>query len=104
MIRAVGTRAIRALVDVLEDAMIPCACNEENEQEESPMLLRMLAVGIAFIFIGASQPAASAQGDTGGIKGKGVKSTPTHALQTHGKSKVKNLRGKRNPSDQGREH
>ena len=68
------------------------------------MLARTLAIGIAFIFIGASKPAASAQSDTGGIKGKGVKSTPTHVLQTHGKSKIKNLRGKRNPSDQGREH
>ena len=63
------------------------------------MLARMLGVGIAFIFIVASEPAAAARGDTGGIK-----STPTHALQAHGKSKVKNFRGKRNPSDQGREH
>ena len=68
------------------------------------MLARTLAIGIAFIFIGASDPAASAQSDTGGIKGKGVKSMPSHGLQTHGSSKVKNVRGKRNPSDQGREH
>jgi hypothetical protein len=68
------------------------------------MLARMLAVGIAFIFIGASEPAVSAQSDTGGIKGRGIKSTQSHALQTHGKSKVRNLRGKRNPSDQGREN
>ena len=35
------------------------------------MLARMLATGIAFIFIAAATPAAwSAQGDTGGIKGK----------------------------------
>ena len=67
------------------------------------MLARMLAVGVAFIFIGASEPAAFARSDTGGIKGKRVTSTPTHALQTH-RSNVKNLRGKRNPSDQGREH
>jgi hypothetical protein len=64
----------------------------------------MLAVGIAFIFIGASEPAVSAQGDTGGIKVKGVRATSTHALQSHGNSKVKNFRGKRNPSDQGRDH
>ena len=68
------------------------------------MLTRMLAVGIAFIFIAASEPAASAQSDTGGIKGKGVTATLTHAPQTHGKPRVKNLRGKRNPSDQGREN
>jgi hypothetical protein len=36
-----------------------------------------------------------------GVKGRGVRSTPSPALQTSGKSKVKNLRGKRNPSDQG---
>jgi hypothetical protein len=68
------------------------------------MLARILAIVIAFIFIGASDPAAFAQSDTGGIKGKGVKSMPSHALQTHRNSKIKNLRGKRNPSDQGREH
>jgi hypothetical protein len=68
------------------------------------MLARMLAVVIAFIFICASEPAAFAQSDTGGVKGRGVRSTPSPALQTSGKSKVKNLRGKRNPSDQGREH
>jgi hypothetical protein len=64
----------------------------------------MLAVIIAFIFIGGSEPAAFAQSDTGGIKGRGVRSTPSPAVQTSGKSKVKNVRGKRNPSDQGREH
>lgn len=67
------------------------------------MLARMLAIGIALIFIGASAPATFA-GDTGGIKGRGVKSAPSQTLQTHGKSKIKNLRGKRNPSDQGREN
>jgi hypothetical protein len=34
------------------------------------MLARMLAIGIALIFIGASAPATFA-GDTGGIKGRG---------------------------------
>jgi hypothetical protein len=67
------------------------------------MLARMLAIGIAFILIGGSA-AFAAQSDTGGIKGKGIKSTQSHALQTHGATKVKNFRGKRNPSDQGREH
>ena len=63
------------------------------------MLARMLAAGIAFIFIGASEPPAFAQSDTGGIKGRGIRSTPTQTLQTQGRSKVKNIRGKRNPSD-----
>ena len=67
------------------------------------MLARMLAIGIALIFIGASAPATFA-GDTGGIKGRGVRAAPSQTLQTHGKSKIKNLRGKRNPSDQGREN
>ena len=40
------------------------------------MLARMLAIGIALIFIGASAPATFA-GDTGGIKGRGVKSAPS---------------------------
>ena len=68
------------------------------------MLARILAVGIAVFFIGASEPALCAQSDTGGVKGRGARSTPSPAVQTSGKSKVKNLRGKRNPSDQGREH
>jgi hypothetical protein len=68
------------------------------------MLARILAGVIAVFFIGASEPAVSAQSDTGGVKGRGVRSTPSPAIQTPGKSKVKNVRGKRNPSDQGREH
>jgi hypothetical protein len=67
------------------------------------MLARVLAIGTAFIVIAAATPAAvSAQSDTGGIKGKtAVKSAPSHPLQTHWKPRVKNLRGKRNPNDQG---
>ena len=48
------------------------------------MLARMLAIGIALIFIGASESATSAQSDTGGIKGRGVKSTPTILVGKHG--------------------
>lgn len=67
------------------------------------MFTRMFTVGIAIVFMSASQPAVSAQSDTGAIKGRGIRSTPTQTLQTQGRSKVKNIRGKRNPSDQGRD-
>ena len=48
---------------------------------------------------------ARAEAKTLANAGTQVSGSASHrSLQTHAKPKAKNLRGKRNPSDQGREH
>jgi hypothetical protein len=48
---------------------------------------------------------SSAEARAGSNGGANLSATAAHAsVQSHGRQKIKNLRGKRNPSDQGREH
>jgi hypothetical protein len=62
------------------------------------VLILAVTVVLAAVIVRAEARA----GSNGGTQRSATASS--HSLQTHTKPKVKNFRGKRNPSDQGREH